>query len=139
MLKQIGLTLLVLSLAACGPEQVPTAVVDNNMQITQQNAQKNGDAFMSLAYPAGTVDARLGTPMRVMVDSDSTVSKTCRYGDGWASGKILFDSGKSLTIKCQTNGRGKGINGCLVESDFVSKPYASEEKTCQNLAELVKF
>lgn len=139
MLKQIGLSLLVLSLAACGPEEAPQSIVDNNMVITQQNAQKNGDAFLRVLYPQGTVDAARGTATRAMLDSDSTVSKSCRYGDGWASGKILFDSGKNLPIKCQTNGRGKGINGCLTEADFATKPYAGEEKTCQNLTELVKF
>lgn len=60
-------------------------------------------------------------------------------GDGWASGRINFASGAHIKMKCQTDGRGKGMNGCLSETEFMKKDYKDTEGTCQNLTELVKF
>lgn len=132
---------LAFSLAACGPEKVPQNVVDNNMTVSRHNAQKNADAFLAMQFPAGTVESTTReAPIMARMDSDSTISADCRYGDGWASGKVIFPSGKSAKLICQTNGSGKGQNGCLWAADFHSKPYANEEKTCQRtITELPKF
>jgi hypothetical protein len=126
-----------LTLSACGSD-VPQDVVDTNMGITRSNAQKNADVYFSTVYPSGSTDVRLGDPIRAQMQSDSTVSKTCRYGDGWASGVINFQTGKTLSIKCQTNGNGKGINGCMTSAEFGTKTYKDEEGSCQNLESLVK-
>ena len=134
----LAATLIALTLAACGSD-VPQDVQDTNMGITRSNAQKNADVYFTTVYPSGSTDLRLGTPIRAQMQSDSTISKTCRYGDGWASGVINFDSGKTLGIKCQTNGTGKGINGCMTTSEFVTKTYKDEEGSCQNLEKLDKF
>lgn len=128
-----------LVLAACGSKEVPQDIVDQNMTITRLNAQKNADSYFPIAYPSGTVDVKLGTPSRILMQSDSTVSKECRNGDGWASGEIQFDTGKTLQVKCQTNGTGKGINGCMTKAEFMGKTYKDEEGKCQNLQNLEKF
>jgi hypothetical protein len=73
------------------------------------------------------------------MQSDSSVTPQCRYGDGWASGEIQFETGKVLPIKCQTNGTGKGINGCMTKTEFENKPYKGEEGKCQNLTSLEKM
>ncbi len=127
------------SLQACGPAKVPQDIVDNNMTISRLNAQKNADSFYAVQYPTGTVDTNPGQPIRALMQSDSSINPECRYGDGWASGVIQFQSGKVLKIKCQTNGVGKGINGCMAESEFQTKTYKSEEGTCQELKNLEKF
>lgn len=119
-------------LAACGSKEVPLDIVDSNQTISRLNAQKNADAFFPVLYPPETADAKLGKPIRILMDSDSTISKNCRYGDGWASGYINFDSGKKLKVICQTNGAGKGVNGCLTEGEFVTKPYKGEDKVCSS-------
>lgn len=128
------------TLAGCNSE-VPPDVVDQNMTITRLNAQKNADGYFAVQYPAGTADAnpRLGEPIRALMQSDSSVKPTCRYGDGWASGVIQYKTGATLKIKCQTNGTGRGINGCMAESEFVTKTYKEEEGSCQNLKSLDKF
>jgi hypothetical protein len=129
-------------LAGCGKakeEPVPTAVVDQNMVTTRLNAQKNANSYFPVLYPSGTVDTKLGTPTRILMQSDSTVSQACRFGDGWASGEVQFDTGKTLKVKCQTNGTGKGINGCMTAAEFETKTYKGEEGTCQNLPNLEKF
>lgn len=127
-------------LTACGSEkEVPQDVVDQNMTISRLNAQKNANSYYPIAYPSGSTDVKLGVPTRILMQSDSTISKTCRHGDGWASGEIQFENGKTLAVKCQTNGTGKGINGCMTKAEFEGKPYKGEEGTCQNLEALVKM
>lgn len=128
---------LVSSLAACS--KVSQDVVDMNMVTTRMNAQKNANSYFPIAYPEGSVDAKLGKPTRVLMQSDSTVDKFCRNGDGWASGEIQFENGKTIPVKCQTNGFGKGINGCMTKAEFETKTYKSEEGSCQNLETLEKF
>lgn len=139
MKKLFAIVTIAASLAACGPEVVPQDVVDTNMTTTRLNAQKNASAWYSVTYPEGMVDSQRGQPIRVLAQSDSTVSKSCRYGDGWASAIVNFESGKTLDLKCQTNGAGKGINGCMTKAEFDTKSYKSEEGTCANLETLQKF
>lgn len=129
----------VLALTACGPEVVPQDVVDNNMTTTRLNAQKNAAAWYSATYPEGMTDAVRGKPIRVLAQSDSTVSKSCRFGDGWASAVVNFEGGKTLEIKCQTNGAGKGINGCMTKAEFETKTYKGEDGTCAKMESLQKF
>jgi len=126
-------------MVACGPDSVPQDIVDTNMTTTRLNAQKNASAWYSTVYPDGIVDAQRGKPIRILAQSDSSVSKSCRYGDGWASAIVNFESGKTLEVKCQTNGSGKGINGCMTKAEFETKTYKTEEGGCANLESLEKF
>jgi hypothetical protein len=139
MKKLLAILSISVTLAACGPEVVPQDVVDNNMTTTRLNAQKNASVWYSTTYPEGMQDAQKGTPIRVLAQSDSTVSKSCRFGDGWASAVVNFQGGKTLELKCQTNGAGKGINGCMTKAEFETKTYKSEEGTCARLEALQKF
>ncbi len=126
------------SLVACDTG-APQDVVDQNMTTSRLNAQKNASSYYPVVYPEGSVDVKLGKPVRILMQSDSTISKFCRNGDGWASGDIQFETGKTLAVKCQTNGTGKGINGCMTKSEFETKTYKAEEGACQNLETLEKF
>ena len=129
---------LIAALAACG-DSAPQAVVDQNMVVTRLNAQKNANSYLPVLYPEGTVHPQLGKPIRILMQSDSSVTAQCRYGDGWASGEIQFETGRSLKVKCQTNGTGKGINGCMLESEFQTKTYKDEDGKCQPLTSLEKM
>lgn len=121
----------VLVTACDGDDPVPQAIVDQNMVTSKNNAEMNAKAFRNERFPEAE---------RVLVDSDSTIGKSCRFGDGWASGQLVMPSGERLSIKCQTTGRGKGSNGCLTNKDFVTKSYAGEEGSCNHdLTELPKF
>lgn len=139
MKKLIAIFAIASALSACGPETVPQDIVDTNMTTTRLNAQKNASVWYSTVYPDGMVDAQRGKPIRVLAQSDSTVSKACRYGDGWASAVVNFEGGKTLDIKCQTNGSGKGINGCMTKAEFETKTFKDEEGKCANLESLEKF
>lgn len=127
------------TLVACGQDNVPQDIVDSNMTTTRLNAQKNASSWYATVYPEGMTDAKLGKPIRILAQSDSTVSASCRNGDGWASAVLNFEGGKNLDVKCQTNGAGKGINGCMTKAEFETKTYKNEEGSCQNLQTLEKF
>lgn len=109
------------------------------MTTSRLNAQKNASSWFGTVYPDGTVDVVRGKSIRVLAQSDSSVSKSCRFGDGWSSAVVNFDSGKTLEVKCQTNGAGKGINGCMTKAEFETKSYKNEEGSCANLEALQKF
>ena len=99
-------------LFGCSNDEVPMEIVDENMIITKNNAEKNAQRYAKERYP----DFK-----EVLVDSDSTVSSTCRFGDGWASAKIIDGNGQHVSLKCQTNGRGKGSHGCMTKKEFGGK------------------
>lgn len=130
-MKNIALLIIAaLALAAC-KEDVPQEIVDQNMIISQRNAEFNANKFRNERFP----DA-----VRVMIDSDSTISPSCRFGDGWASGSLEMPDGTSVAVKCQTNGSGKGFAGCLTKADFASKSFADEDGTCSaDITSLPKF
>lgn len=131
MKRILMISLVCIGLSACKGDEVPAEIVDQNMIISQRNAEFNANKFRNERYP----DA-----VRVLMDSDSTISATCRFGDGWASGALQMPDGTELDIKCQTNGSGKGFSGCLTKSDFASKTYADTDGTCDSaITSLPKF
>lgn len=131
-MKKISVVVFALALAACD-DKVSQDIVDQNQVISRDNATMNARRYAAEVYPK--VDTQ------VLIDSDSTISASCRYGDGWASGKVVDSkTGQPLaTLKCQTNGTGKGIAGCMTSQEFKGKTYADDDGKCQNLAELRKF
>lgn len=127
----VALALAVSTLAACGPEPVPTDTVDQNQGVTRENSQLNAQRYKAAVYPNAT---------QVVMQSDSTVNPQCRYGDGWASGNIIQDGRQVAKIKCQTNGTGKGTFGCMTQAEFDTKDYAAKDGRCDDtLTKLDKF
>lgn len=109
-----------LLLSACGDSDVAPEVVDNNQIISQANAEANAKSFARARYPDFE---------RVLFQSDSTITPSCRFGDGWASGTIDTPAGV-VKVKCQTTGSGKGLNGCMLEGEFRTKAYAKQDGQC---------
>lgn len=122
-------------LSACGQKsEVPTDIVDQNQSITQMNVTSNAHKYANEVYP--------GMDVRPLMQSDSSVTKDCRFGDGWGSGELINNAnGVSLgKIKCQTNGHGKGTFGCMPVVDFQKKDYADQEGKCDpSITALEKF
>lgn len=60
---------------------------------------------------------------------DSTQARNCPQGDGWASIDLLNKQTKAveIRIKCSTV---SGNLGCMEESDFKTKRFATEENKC---------
>lgn len=110
----LGVTL---ALMGCGPD---ASDLDIYQQMSKHNAKKNALNF----------SRSIENVVDVQVMSDSTISAACKYGDGWASGKLVMVDDTIQDIKCQTNGSGKGHDGCMLKVDFLKKEYASQEGTC---------
>lgn len=117
---------LLLTLVACGggksAESIDQSIVDNNQLISKENATLNAKAYMREVAPK---DGE-----RVQFMSDSTIDTDCRFGDGWASGKLHMTDGTKVALKCQTTGSGKGTNGCMTEEEFGTKDYAEQDGKC---------
>ncbi|MCI4437395.1 MAG: hypothetical protein JHC33_11370 [Ignisphaera sp.] len=126
--------LLVMAEGCSKQDTVPTDIVDQNQSITQANVTSNAHRYANEVFP--------GMDVRPLMQSDSSVTKDCRYGDGWGSGELIDNAtGKSLgKIKCQTNGHGKGTFGCMPTADFQKKDYADQEGKCDlSITTLEKF
>lgn len=128
--KIIAVIALIL-VTGCASNKVPLEVVDQKMVIAQANAQENAQAYANVVYPRAT---------RVVMYTDSAITQHCRFGDGWASG-MVFNNGQIVArIKCQTNGTGKGVYGCLTESDWQHEYGQFHTRTCnQDMEELKRF
>jgi hypothetical protein len=139
-MKNFIVIVLVFSVSACSSKLASQDIVDTNMTISRLNAQKNANSYLPQAWPEGSVHPQWNSkPTRILMQSDSSITAECRYGDGWASGDLQFENGRSIKIKCQTNGVGKGINGCMQDAEFQTKAYKAEDGKCANLDKLEKF
>lgn len=120
---------IILALSGCGSNKVPLNIVDETMVIAQANAQENAQAYTQVVYPNAS---------RVVMYTDPTIGQYCRWGDGWASG-MVFQGGQIIArIKCQTNGTGKGVYGCLTESDWQKEYGRFHTRTCNKDMEEIK-
>lgn len=111
-MKLLSTIALCSSVIACGGEEVDTSIVDNNQIISRENGTQNAKAYARQTF--GEVDS-------ITAMSDSTITPNCRYGDGWISATITDEKGDQHKIKCQTNGQGKGVAGCLDIESFNKK------------------
>lgn len=125
---------IVATLTACGGEVVDQKIIDQNQIISRDNATANARRFASTQWPNAELIA--------VMQSDSTISKSCRYGDGWTSGELRVKAtGQTWAhLKCQTNGTGKGVEGCLVSVEYKTKVYKDEDGRCNTgITELEKM
>lgn len=123
MKKTILFVALTALLAGCN-EKVDQTIIDQNQIISRDNATMNARRFAATQWPSAELIA--------VMQSDSTISASCRYGDGWTSGELREkSSGRTVaTLKCQTNGTGKGVEGCLFTEDYKTKSYKDEDGRC---------
>lgn len=112
-----------LLVTACG-DKIDQNIIDQNQIISRDNATMNARRFAATQWPNADLIA--------VMQSDSTISATCRYGDGWTSGELREKAtGRSVaSLKCQTNGTGKGIEGCLLSEEYKTKTYKDDDGRC---------
>lgn len=103
----------------CG-EEASFETQEKNRKTAIENAEYNAKAF------------RLKNPFYqqwgLITDGDSTISKDCAQGDGWATLQFVSpDLKRKVKIKCSTV---SPSIACMLASDFKTKSYASQDGNC---------
>ena len=113
------LILTVVFLGACSQDKVSFATLEDARGQARENV-----THVAQAYRA---ENKL-TEYDLLVRGDSTQNSTCPQGDGWSSVDLTSKSTKeTIKLKCST----VSLNlSCLVEADFKSKSYASDDGHC---------
>lgn len=91
---------------------------------TQESARKQ--AIENATFNAQKYRRQYAADYRLIARGDSTISKTCPQGDGWASMDLEKD-GQKIKLKCSTVSESIG---CMTSADFKQKAYAQEDGHC---------
>ncbi|MCU7836498.1 MAG: hypothetical protein KZQ83_14770 [gamma proteobacterium symbiont of Taylorina sp.] len=106
-------------LSGCGGEEVSMATAEEQRAIARDNSMLVAKKFIS---ENPTYNA-----FKVIPNGDSTISRKCPQGDGWASLKLINEKNHIVKIKCSTYSIGIG---CLESSEFAKKSYAQQDGSC---------
>jgi hypothetical protein len=114
-------------LAACGKQDVSFDTLETARATAKANAEYNALGFRA----ASPQYANYALEMQ----GDSSQTPACPQGDGWASGKLVDKTNPAVkvAIKCSTV---SGSVGCLLQSDFATKPYAADDGACQPVSKV---
>lgn len=108
-------------LAACGKPDVSFTTLEDARGTARENAMWNAQTYRqaNVIYKGWDIVGR----------GDSSQMPNCPQGDGWATMDFVSpDKAKIVKVKCSTI---SGNLGCLEDSDFKTKSYASEDGSCQ--------
>lgn len=95
------------------------------LEDAKQTARENA-LFNAQRYRSENV---LTQGQSIISRGDSSQMPNCPQGDGWATMEFVSpDKTKVTKVKCSTV---SGATGCLEDSDFKTKPFASMDNTCQ--------
>lgn len=109
------------SLAGCSGDEVSFASLEEAKGTARENASYNAARYRqeNTMYAGWNIISR----------GDSTQDNKCPQGDGWATLEFVSsDQTKSIRVKCSTV---SGNTGCIEDSQFKSKPFASDDGHCQ--------
>lgn len=111
----------VLSVTACGGKDVSFANLEEAKGTARDNALFNAQRFRA--------EQPLYQDWKAISNGDSSQMPDCPQGDGWATLKLFSpDASKQVLLKCSTV---SGNTGCLLDNEFKSKPFASQDGHCQ--------
>lgn len=115
---------MVVLLAACGNKDVSFDTLETNRSNAKANAEYNALKFRA--------DSPSYANYALETQGDSTQSPSCPQGDGWGSAKLVDKANPAVKValKCSTV---SGTVGCMTQSDFTTKPYASDDGKCQGV------
>jgi len=114
--------LVLASLSACNTQEVGFASLEEAKGTARENAMYNAQTYRqsNILYSGWDIIGR----------GDSTQSNGCPQGDGWATLEFVSPSkAQRIKVKCSTV---SGNTGCLEDADFKTKPFASDDGSCQN-------
>ena len=110
-----------LILTACGSKDVSFNTLEEAKQTARDNALFNAQRYRAENPPVQDWTA--------VSNGDSSQMPDCPQGDGWATLKLFSpDRNKVVALKCSTV---SSATGCLMDSEFKSKPFASQDGHCQ--------
>lgn len=109
-------------LTGCGQQDVSFSTLETARTQAKANAEYNAQKFRA--------DSATFSNYVIEMQGDSTQAPACPQGDGWASGKLIDKANPAsrVAIKCSTV---SGAVGCMLQSEFEKKPYASDDGHCQ--------
>lgn len=111
----------VLALSACGKNEVSFDSLEEAKGTARENAMFNAQRFRQ--------DSALFKGYDVVGKGDSSQTNQCPQGDGWATLELVNpEKTKVFKVKCSTV---SGNTGCLLDSEFKEKPFASDDGHCQ--------
>ena len=124
----IALMITLMTVACSKDEPVASfEQLEDAREVVEANASMNARAWLKDAILPIPVE-RAGIKMR----SDSTQNAKCLPGDGWVSVDIIDKETVRVTAKLKCSSVSMRL-GCIEESDFKTKSYATEDGVC-NLA-----
>lgn len=124
MQKLVLVAALGMALTACGKKEVSFDTLEDARAQARANAEFNAVSYRNQ-------NPRM-EGLKVVGHGDSTQTKSCPQGDGWASLSIMnVDKQAGMVekykVKCSTV---SAQLGCYLEQDFVMKPFAQQENHC---------
>lgn len=114
-------------LSACGKQDASFDTLELARATAKSNAEYNAQGF------------RAGSPQfanyALETQGDSSQTPQCPQGDGWASAKLVdkINPAIKVAVKCSTV---SGSVGCLLATDFATKPYAADDGRCQDVSKV---
>lgn len=121
MKKLILVSVAAMALVACGPKNVSFETLEQARAQARSNGEFNAQKFRA-EHPEYT-------NYSLDVQGDSTQKPECPQGDGWASIRLVSkETFVKVGVKCSTV---SSSIGCLLDSDFKTKPYAPDDGKCQ--------
>jgi hypothetical protein len=115
------LLLATIVLTACSKDKVSFDTAEDSRRQVRENVTQLSQEYRA-ASKLGDYD--------IMIRGDSTISRECPQGDGWATIDLVTkdrDPSKTIRLKCSTVSEGIG---CMTEEDFKTKRYATEDGKC---------
>jgi hypothetical protein len=117
------LTLAVLAfatiLAGCGSKEVSLDTLEEQKVIARDNSVFNAQRYKA-NHP-------VFSSYSIVPNGDSSQTRQCPQGDGWATLELFKDGKQTQKIKCSTY---SAATACLTDEDFKTKPFADEDKRC---------
>jgi len=117
----IAIIIAAATLSACKQEEVSFASLEEAKGTARDNAMWNAQRYRqdNILYKGWDIVGR----------GDSTQDNACPQGDGWATMEFINpEKTKLVKVKCSTV---SGNTGCLEDSSFKEKPFASDDGHCQ--------
>lgn len=105
-------------LTGCGKE-VSMSELEDQKVIARDNSLLNAQAWKG--------ENPQYNSFKAIPNGDSTQTRVCPQGDGWATITLFKEGEPKVKIKCSTY---SAATSCVPESEFGAKPFAKEEGRC---------